>query len=131
MANVFDRLQALQGKTRGEIVAGSAHAEWEKTDLFIQHTGREGTGNLVEIVLAQCGTSGTDKATPLLTAALTINASTVGSNEEILAITATRIAAADALSANSVPYEFGAGDAEGNDIQEIWLLRVADIVEGA
>ena len=45
MADVFDRLQALKGKSRGEIVAGSASAEWEKTDLFLKHPGRDGTGN--------------------------------------------------------------------------------------
>ena len=93
MANVFDRLQALQGKTRGEIVAGSASAEWEKTDLFIQHTGRDGTGNLVEIVLAQCGKSGTDKATPLLAAALKIKDCAVGSTAEKTAISSARVAA--------------------------------------
>ena len=118
MANVYDRLQALQGKTRDEIVAGSASAEWEKTDLFIQHKGRDGTGNLVEIVLAQCGKSGTDKATPLLAAALKIKDCAVGSTAENTAISAARVAAADALMANSIPYEFGAGDADGNDIQD-------------
>ena len=114
MADVFDRLQALKGKSRGEIVAGSASTEWEKTDLFLKHPGRDGTGNLVEIILAQCGRSGQDKATPLLAVALTLKASKIGSAEEKAAITATRIAAADALMANAVPYEFGAGDMEDN-----------------
>ena len=55
MTDVFERLHKLKGKTREEIVAGSAHAEWETTDLFVQNTGRQGTGKLAEIVLAKCG----------------------------------------------------------------------------
>ena len=117
MADVFDRLQALKGKSRGEIVAGSASAEWEKTDLFLKHPGRDGTGNLVEIILAQCGRSGQDKAKPLLAMALTLKASEIGSAEEKAAITATRIAAADALMANAVPYESGAGDGKDDEEQ--------------
>ena len=57
MTDVFERLHKLKGKTREEIVAGSAHAEWATTDLFVQNTGRQGTGKLAEIVLAKCGQS--------------------------------------------------------------------------
>ena len=85
MANVFDRLQALQGKSRVEIVAGSAHAEWEKTGLFVSNTGREGTGNLVEIVLAQCGVSAQDKAAPLLKSAMALKETNVATSTSRLA----------------------------------------------
>ena len=64
MTDVFERLHKLKGKTHEEIVAGSAHAEWATTDLFVQNTGRQGTGKLAEIVLAKCGQSQEDTATP-------------------------------------------------------------------
>ena len=103
MADVFERLHKLKGKTREEIVAGSAHAEWATTDLFVQNTGRQGTGKLAEIVLAKCGQSQEDAATPLLDAALELRDTTAVSTEERAAILKTRIAAADALSKNRVP----------------------------
>ena len=83
MTDVFERLHKLKGKTRAEIVAGSAHAEWETTDLFVQNTGRQGTGKLAEIVLAKCGQSQEDTATPLLDAALELRDTTAASTEVI------------------------------------------------
>ena len=102
MANVFDRLQALQGKSRVEIVAGSAHAEWEKTGLFVSNTGREGTGNLVEIVLAQCGVSAQDKAAPLLKSAMALKETNVATSTSRLAppiLPVVRVSLASTISA--------------------------------
>ena len=67
MTTALERLAALQGKDRASIVSSSALVEWERTELFKVHTGREGTGQLVEIVLSQSGRSTQDTATPLLT----------------------------------------------------------------
>ena len=68
MTTALDRLAALKGKDRGEIVGSSALAEWEKTELFRSHQGRVGTADLTEIVLAKCGQAMADHATPLVAA---------------------------------------------------------------
>ena len=88
---------------------GKSH--WTFREQATRDAGREGTGNLVEIVLAQCGVSAQDKATPLLQSAMALKATNVDSAEEIAAIAATRRLAAAALTANQVDYEFGAGEA--------------------
>ena len=58
--SALDRLSALKGKDRDEIVRSSALAEWEKTNLFQVHLGREGAALLTEVVLAKCGQSQVD-----------------------------------------------------------------------
>ena len=105
MTDVFERLHKLKGKTREEIVAGSAHVEWATTGLFVQNTGRQGTGKFAEIVLAKCGQSQEDTATPLLDAARELRDTTAASTEERAAISKTRIAAADALSKSCPPQQ--------------------------
>ena len=95
--SALDRLSALKGKDRGTIVRSSALVEWEKTNLFQVHQGREGTALLTEVVLAKCGLSTVDYATPLLEAAITIKSTVVGSEDETTAVLATRAAAAIAF----------------------------------
>ena len=80
--SALDRLSALKGKDRDAIVRSSALAEWEKTNLFQVHLGREGTALLTEVVLAKCGQSEVDYATPLVKKAVMIKSTTVGSKEE-------------------------------------------------
>ena len=70
--SALDRLSALKGKDRDTIVRSSALAEWEKTNLFQVHLGREGTALLTEVVLAKCGQSEVDYATPLVKKAVMI-----------------------------------------------------------
>ena len=111
MTTALERLAALQGKDRASIVPSSALVEWERTELFKVHTGREGTGQLAEIVLSQSGRSQQDTATPLLTPVNKILKTKVGSAEEAKAIAGERLAAVTALTANSVPFEFALGSA--------------------
>ena len=112
MATALERLAALTGKDRFEIVPSSALVEWERTSLFQLHQGREGTGSLVEIVLSQCGGSQEDTATPLVTVVNMILPTKVGSAEEAAATAAARLAAVTALMQNKVPFEFGVGDGQ-------------------
>ena len=63
MTTALERLAALTGKDRVVIVSSSALVEWERTELFKVHTGREGTEQLAEIVLSHTtDTTGTQLA---------------------------------------------------------------------
>ena len=82
MTSALDRLSGLQGQDRNGIITRSAWSEWEKTDLFMTKQGREGTAELVEIVLPQCGKSEVDMATPLLAEVLKLKTIQAGSEPE-------------------------------------------------
>ena len=115
MTSALDRLSGLQGQDRNVIITRSAWSEWEKTDLFMTKQGREGTAELVEIVLPQCGNSEVDMATPLLAEVLKLKTIQEGSEPEKQALINLRQMVAKALMTNNVPYEFGGGDGNAED----------------
>ena len=115
MTSALDRLSGLQGQDRNGIITRSAWSEWEKTDLFMTKQGREGTAELVEIVLPQCGNSEVDMATPLLAEVLKLKTIQEGSEPEKQALINLRQMVAKALMTNNVPYEFGGGDGNAED----------------